>query len=121
MIARNDRIIGTSAIVAAVVGLVMIATGCSMISSPGVAGLPSGLRAVGGGLTIKWTAPTEGTVYLVEKTSSKIVETRSLAKGEPYEFEVDPDRGTETFQKAIGTKLGDAQLVLYFKPASQRK
>ena len=70
---------------------------------------------------IKWTAPAEGTVYLVEKTAGKILETQSLAKGEAYEFEIDPDEGTETFVKATGVKLGDAQLILYFKPASQKK
>ena len=59
-------------------------------------------------------------MYLVETTTGKMVETRSLDKDESYDFEMslDDEDVTETFKSAFGIPVGDAKLVLYFKPAS---
>jgi len=40
--------------------------------------LPGRQYPVGGGLNIAWQAPSAGTVFLVEKRTGKLVETRSL-------------------------------------------
>jgi hypothetical protein len=98
----------------------MVAAGCAAPSQyyPPT-GLSQNLEVVGGGLTINWKAPTAGTVYLVEKTSGKIIETKSLDEGEVYEFEVSPDQPT-VFDRAVGVSLNNARLVLLFKPASPK-
>jgi hypothetical protein len=119
MVAQSNRVLGGGAIAAAVVGLVMIAAGCSVTPSLHGNGLPSGLETVGGGPQINWKAPTDGTVYLVEKTSGKIIETQSLDKGEVFEFEIGSD-DVETFEKVVGVRLTAARLVLYFKPANSK-
>jgi len=117
MLTRSNR-----TLVATAVGLMLVAAGCGAMRSAHAAGLPRHLEAVGGGLMINWKAPVPGTVYLVEKTTGKIIETRSLDEGEVYEFEIASDEtGTEAFEKIIGVKLTDARLVLYFKPASSKK
>ncbi len=109
--------IGRNVIVCMVVALVMIVAGCSSTQSMGPVELPANVQVVGGGLKITWEAPAKGTVYLVEKVSGKVIVTETLAEGEYYEFEVDPEDAAEAFKAATGTELEDARLVLYFKPA----
>lgn len=105
-------------VVAAVAGLMMAAAGCSTMGLQG-GDLPRGAKVVGGGFLIDWEAPTAGTAYLVEKTTGKIVETRSLDEDDSYDFEMslDDTNVTETFQNTFGVSVRDAKLVLYFKPA----
>lgn len=55
--------------------------GCTTTSN-----LPSGARLVGGGLGIEYKAPSEGTVILLERTSGRIVATKSLSKGDDFDF-----------------------------------
>jgi len=106
-------------VMVAVVGLLMAASGCSTMTSLHGADVPGGAQIVGGGFMINWIAPTAGTVYLVEKTSGKIVETRSLDKDDTYEFEMslDDEAVVKTFENAFGVPMKKAKLVLYFKPA----
>lgn len=103
---------------AVVVGLLTVAVGCRTMGLQR-GDLPRGAEVVGGGFQIDWEAPTAGTVYLVEKTTGKIVETKSLDKDESYDFEMslDDEGVAETFKSAFGISVKDAKLVLYFKPA----
>ncbi len=120
MVVQNHQVLGRGAAVVVVVGLMMIAAGCVTTSQyyPET-GLSHNLEVVGGGLTINWKAPTAGTVYLIEKTSGKVIETKSLDEGEVYEFEISPDQPT-VFEKAVGVNLNNARLILLFKPANSK-
>jgi hypothetical protein len=71
---------------------------------------------VGGGVMIEWKAPEAGTVYLVEKTTGKIVETRSLEEGEKYTWTVTSVVQAEDLQELLGIKFSRARFLLYFEP-----
>jgi hypothetical protein len=116
MASMSKRIVGKCAIVV-LTGLAMVGTGCGMTGSLRGTDLPRGLQAVGGGFMIDWDAPMKGTVYLVERTSGKVIETRSLDEGESYDFSIDADAAS-TFENALGIPLAEARLVLYWKPAN---
>ncbi|MEN6337720.1 MAG: hypothetical protein ABFE01_25990 [Phycisphaerales bacterium] len=109
-------------VMVAIVGLLMAASGCSTMTALHGADVPGGAQVVGGGFMINWEAPTAGTVYLVEKTSGKIIETRSLDEDDTYEFEMslDDEAVVKTFENAFGVPMGKAKFVLYFKPASPK-
>jgi hypothetical protein len=118
----KSRVSGGNMIVAAaVVGLMMAVAGCGTMGLQG-SDLPRGAKVVGGGFLIDWEAPTAGTVYLVEKTTGKIVETTSLDEDDSYDFEMrlDDESVTETFTKTFGIPVKEAKLVLYFKPAGPK-
>jgi hypothetical protein len=119
MMVGSKRVLSTGMMAAGVVGLVMIAGGCSTMASSSKADLPRGAQVVGGGFGIDWEVPTAGTVYLVEKTSGKIIETESLDEGMSYDFEMDlsDDEVVGAFERATGVDVKQARLVLYFKPA----
>jgi hypothetical protein len=72
----NIRNITRSGMVALVIAL----AGCA------TSNLPSGARLVGGGLTVEYTAPTDGTAILIERTSGRIVATESLGEGDSFDF-----------------------------------
>ena len=116
MICASDHVVGRCAI-AVVFGLVLVVAGCGLTGSLRGTDLPRGLQVVGAGFVIDWDAPAEGTAYLVERTSGKVIETRSLDEGESYDFSIDADEAASAFEKAVGIPLADARLVLYFKPA----
>lgn len=120
MARRMDAVINRTVAAGVLAGLVMMLAGCSTVAPWHVANLPGGGRVVGGGLTIDWRAPVKGTVYLVEKTSGKVIATQSLDEGEVYQFEVDPRNDAVSFKTATGVNLADAQIVLYFKPADKK-
>jgi hypothetical protein len=64
----------------------MIALGVSLVGCA-TSNLPRGARLVGGGLDIRYNAPAAGTVILIERTSGRIVATKSLeAKGAEFYF-----------------------------------
>lgn len=113
------RVRGTGMMISAIVVLMMTSAGCSTTMLSGGADLPSNTQIVGGGFRIYWEAPAPGTVYLVEKTSGKILETESLDGGASYEFDMDlSDEGVVgAFERIIGDDAKKARLVLYFKPA----
>lgn len=83
-------------------------------------GLPDEEYLVGGGMMINWDAPSEGTAYLVEKTSGKIVETRSMKPGDTYDFSIASSAQALEFEKLFGVRLSEAQLLLYFEPADSK-
>ena len=90
------------------VSFVLAAAGCSTDN-----GLPAGARVVGGGPSISWTSKTRGTVILVEKTTRKIVATKSI---DSTSFEFDATRDQNTIHAALGSVRTNAQFVLYFVP-----
>lgn len=117
-IVPRDWVLSRTLLVATVIGLALGIGGCS---TP-VAGLPSGAEVAGGGLTIDWKAPADGTIYVVvvEKKTGKIIETKSVNEGEAVDFEIDPE-SAETFENAMGVPLANAKILLYFKPAPHQK
>jgi hypothetical protein len=122
MMQGRRRVSGGIAILAAVVGLLMGAAGCSTMTSLHGADLPKDVQVVGGGFMISWNAPTDGTAYLIEKTSGKTIETRSVEEGDTYEFEMslDDEEVVKTFENAFGVPVKKAKLVLYFRPAGPK-
>lgn len=105
--------------IAVTAALMMGIAGCSALGPLQGADLPRDAQIVGGGFTIEWIAPADGTVLLYERKSGKLVETESLSEGDSYDFEMDlnDEEVTQTFEKAFGIPVKDARLVLYFKPA----
>jgi hypothetical protein len=79
--------------------------------------LPDQPQLVGGGMMIAWKAPEPGTVYLVEKQTGKIVETRSLEVGEVYSFAATSVVQADEFEQMLGIRFGRAQFLLYFEPS----
>jgi hypothetical protein len=83
-------------------------------------GLPGEQYLVGGGMMIDWESPTKGTAYLVEKTSRKIVETRSLAAGDSYTFSVASSGQASEFERMLGIRFSEARFLLYFQPDEEK-
>jgi hypothetical protein len=94
--------------------------GCRMSSRLQADGLPGDEYLVGGGFMIDWEAPSTGIAYLVEKTTGKIVETRSMAAGDTYSFSVSSPGQAADFERALGIKFSEARFLLYFQPAGSR-
>ncbi len=68
-------------------------------------------------MIIEWRAPEPGTVYLVEKQTGKIVETRSLEEGEVYSFAATSVVQADEFEQMLGIRFAKAHFLLYFEPA----
>ena len=83
--------------------------------------LPADQYLVGGGVMIEWEAPEDGTVYLVEKQTSKIIETRTLGEGESYSFSVASGAQAKEFEAVLGIDFSEARFLLYFKPAGRQR
>jgi len=96
----------------------LLVGGCEPTQRSPVVRLPDTPRLVGGGMMIKWTAPEPGTVYLVEKRTGKIVETRSLEEGEVYSFTATSILQADEFEEMLGIPFSRAQFQLYFEPAA---
>ncbi|MBN2127911.1 MAG: hypothetical protein JW741_00365 [Sedimentisphaerales bacterium] len=84
-------------------------------------GLPGEEYLVGGGLMIDWEAPADGTAYLVEKETGKIIETRSLNEGDSYSFSVSSGAQAQEFEEVLGIDFSQARFLLYFKPAPRKE
>jgi len=95
----------------------LLLTGCGTSRSLQADGLPGEEYLVGGGMMIDWEAPATGTAYLVEKMAGKIIETRSLNKGDSYSFSVSSGKQAGEFEKMLGVKFSEARFLLYFQPA----
>jgi len=99
----------------------LLLVGCRTSGSLQSDGLPAEEYLVGGGMVINWQAPAEGTAYLVEKASGKIVETRSMKRGDTYDFSIASTGQAAEFEKVMGVKLSEARLLLYFEPAGAKR
>jgi hypothetical protein len=98
-----------------IAGLALVGAGCSTLGSH-CADLPDDVQVAGGGFSIMWQAPQEGTAYVVEKTSNKILATETLAEDEWFEYEVEQEDGGAVFKMTTGVSLEEARIVLYFLP-----
>jgi hypothetical protein len=96
-----------------VISMILCMAGCKTTEPVRVQG-----EIVGGGLKIEWTAPVNGTVYLVEEKTNRIMETRSLKQGDTYSFSPTSESQRGEFERILGIKLSDARFLLYFQPAS---
>ncbi len=91
--------------------------GCGAGKPSPVVRLPDAPQMVGGGMMIEWKAPERGTVYLVEKQTGKIVETRSLEQDEVYSFAATSVVQADEFEQMLGIRFSRARFLLYFQPA----
>jgi hypothetical protein len=105
----------------AVLGLLSVAWlgGCGAERRSQLDRLPGDKQLVGGGHMIEWRAPEAGTVYLVEKTTGKIIETRSLARDDVYTFSVTSITQAEDLQTLLGIQFSRARFLLYFEPGGE--
>lgn len=96
-----------------VIGLV----GCNSNTSSGLnptTGLPRDQYLVGGGLMLDYVAPCDGTGFLIEKTSARIIATQSMKKGD--HFDGPGSISDEDSQKYFGMPISKLKLELYFVP-----
>ncbi len=102
-----------------VVGLLgaLAVGGCRAGKPEPMVRLPDAPQMVGGGMMIGWKAPERGTVYLVEKQTGKIVETRSLEQDEVYSFAATSVVQADEFEQMLGVRFSKARFLLYFQPA----
>ena len=91
--------------------------GCSTPPSFEADFLPEDGYVVGGGLMIEWEAPEDGTVYLIEKQTGKVIETRSLEAGGSYSFSIASGVQADEFEQVLGIEFSEARFLLYFEPA----
>ncbi len=102
--------------------MLLVLAGCSGNRSLQADGLPGDEYLVGGGMMIDWEAPATGTAYLVEKTTGKVIETRSLDKGDRFSFSLAAaGPQLQAFEHAIGINFSEARLLLYFHPDDDKK
>lgn len=103
----------------ACVSMLLSLAGCSTLSTSGGPftknGIPHSRYLVGGGFSVEYIAPADGTAYWVEETTQKILETKSLNSGDKAEFggaSPDPD----SVKQILGIDIKDAKFTLYFVP-----
>lgn len=118
MTSEDIKGMGHAMSVAAAIVAIALLAGCRTTPTLQADGLPGEQYLVGGGVMIDWEAPADGTAYLVEKTSGKIVETRSLTKGDSFSFSIDSGSHASEFERVLGIKFSEARLLLYFQPTS---
>jgi hypothetical protein len=106
-------------VVAAFLGI-LVGAGCAPQARHRPARLLEESQLVGGGLMIHWQAPEDGTVYLVERRSGRLVETRALRAGEVYNFAIQTVVEAEDMRRLIGIPVARAEFLLYFEPAQRR-
>ena len=107
-------------VVAAILGIVLAVAGCAPRGSARLEDLPGEQRLVGGGLMINWQAPEDGIVYLIEKRTGKLVETRSLHEGETYAFTVETAVDAADMESLLGINIAQTEFLLYFEPAESQ-
>jgi hypothetical protein len=83
--------------------------------------LPGRQYLVGGGLNIAWKAPVAGTIFLTEKRTGKLVETRSMDEGDVYTFVVDSTVRAQELGDILGISLARTQFLLYFEPGNREQ
>jgi len=114
---RNYSHIVVVVLVASLLGALVVG-GCGASKHSPVVRLPDAPQVVGGGIMIEWKAPQRGTVYLVEKQTGKLVETRSLEQDEVYSFTATSVVQADEFEQMLGIRFSRARFLLYFEPAS---
>ena len=88
-------------------------------------GLPRDKYFVGGGIMINWTAPQDGTAYVVMSAAEerRIIQTQYIMEAGKFDFElVAADQETvDQFEKVLGAKLSETRFSLYFVPSPKEK
>ncbi len=108
------RLVIGSVCLALLICLVIGITGCGVNAQFRNNGLPAKKYLVGGGISVEWTAPSNGTAHLVEETTSKIIQCQYLEQGETFELSMDLDPAE--FKEYFGIEMGEAKFSLYFIP-----
>lgn len=100
----------------ACVSVLLCLAGCSALSEDPLtkSGIPHSRYLVGGGFSIEYVAPANGTAYWVEETTEKILETKSVNSGDKVEFGGGVD--FRLMEQALGIDMKDAKFTLYFVP-----
>jgi hypothetical protein len=78
---------------------------------------------------INWTAPQDGTAYVVMSSGgeSKIVQTEGLMEAGEFDFSISVDdqetvdKTVDRIQKMLGAKPSEAKFSLYFVPSPKEK
>jgi len=87
--------------------------------------LPREKYFVGGGMMINWTAPQDGTAYVVMSAAGerKIIQTQYIMEAGEFDFNLSgADQETvDQFEKVLGTKLSEREFSLYFVPSPKEK
>ena len=80
--------------------------------------LPPQELIVGGGFQIDYTAHRNGTAILADRNRGQILITKSMAAGETYAFNFDPNapQNAGIFGTGDDNKLSEARPTLYFLP-----
>jgi hypothetical protein len=117
----QNRTVGVrrAVLIAGLLGVLGI-VGCAPQARHRPARLLEESQLVGGGLMIQWQAPADGIVYLVERRSGRLVETRALRAGEVYDFAIRTVVEAEDMRRLIGIPVARAEFLLYFEPSERR-
>lgn len=117
----QNRAISTrwAALIAAFLGVLAL-VGCPQQARHRPVPLLEEAQLVGGGVMIQWQAPENGTVYLMERRTGRLVETRALRAGEVYDFAIRTVVEAEDMRRLIGIPVAQAEFLLYFEPADRR-
>lgn len=111
----------TDAIVPVFLAIVMFTVaGCVSVVSVEPSGgnhFFSEKHLVAHGFTIRWEVPVDGTAYLVEEKTGKILQTETLRKGQVFTY--DASRGPLGLEKMVGLKPAEAKISLYFVPCQE--
>lgn len=105
------------------VGAALLFTGCAIGPKFDASGIPAHRYYVGGGILIEYKAPENGTVFVVEETTDRILVTKSIEQGEAFEFkvEVEDAEARKQFEAALGKAVNEARFALFFIPALKAK
>jgi hypothetical protein len=100
--------------------IVAAVSGCSMSDRSAFRwdAIPQDRYIVGGGWNIDFTAPASGTAVLVEMSTRRLIETKSMAEGDTYRQSFDPGQSE---LKDMGIEPKWARFQLYFVPAEAAK
>jgi hypothetical protein len=93
-----------------ILSMLLVASGCSTTSYS-----PSRGEVVGGGVSIYWEAPSDGTAILVEKNTGTIIKTESLNEGDKFEFDAADEWTQDQLRLALTVAQEGADFVLYFR------
>ena len=92
-------------------------TGCATNSSFQHSGIPKEKHLAGGGFEYSFQAETNGTLYIVEKNTKRIIETKPMKKSEKVSSQIsDTEKFATSFERLYGMPTSEAQIVLYFIP-----
>lgn len=93
--------------------LIGISTGCQTSRTMSNNGVPSKNYLVGGGYNVDFTAPAKGIAYVVEETTQRVIQLKSMDRDDRFRAEIDNGEDSE---KILGIKPSAARFTFYFVP-----